>query len=405
MSKALSALAALLGLAALVVALAALNRDTTRTVTVTASAVGTSTSPSASPSASPSTAPSSDQSAPQAGSITSIYNKEAKGVVQVVSTTSSGGDPALGIPPQSAQALGSGFVIDNQGHIVTNYHVIQGASKVEVSFSDSDSYTAKVLGSDPSTDLALLQVSAPSSLLDPLPLGDSDQVVVGQPVVAIGNPLGLDRTATSGIVSALQRQIQAPNNFAIDHVIQTDAAITHGNSGGPLLDLSGQVIGVNAQIATDPQLANGGADTTGFGFAIPVNTVKQIVAELEKSGQVSHAYLGVSLRPLDEPLAQALKLPVKQGMLVESVRPGTGAAKAGLKGPSGQVTVGGQQLAKGGDVIVSIDGHPTPDFASLHDVIANKHPGDKVTLVVYRGQDKLQLTVTLGTQPASAAQG
>ena len=203
-------------------------------------------------------------------SIREIYRRSAPGVVQIVSTEKStqSTDPFSGSPfsQPGQQALGSGFVLDKEGHIVTNYHVVQGASKIQVGFSNDASYSAKLVGSDPSTDVAVLQVNAPSRALTPLPLGNSDRVAVGDEVVAIGNPFGLDRTATAGIISAIQRRITAPNGFSIDHALQTDAPINHGNSGGPLIDAHGAVIGVNAQIETG---SSGGDGNVGIGFAVP----------------------------------------------------------------------------------------------------------------------------------------
>ena len=211
-------------------------------------------------------------------SVNEIYKRAASGVVQITSTTGQASVGPLQVDPYNkplprvppTQALGSGFVLDKAGHIVTNYHVIQGADEIRVSFSNRDTVEAQLVGSDPSTDLAVLQVDTSASALTPLPLGDSDKVEVGDPVVAIGNPFGLDRTATSGIVSALQRLITAPNRFTIDHVIQTDAPINHGNSGGPLLNSRGQVIGVNTQIETGG-VPNSG--NVGIGFSVPSNTV------------------------------------------------------------------------------------------------------------------------------------
>src|SRR3990170_2120086 len=223
------------------------------------------------------------------------------GVVQI--TASSSGvqsDPSGGqfqTPPQ--QALGSGFVIDKAGHIVTNYHVVEGANDIEVSFSNQDTLTAKVVGTDPSTDLALLQVNASSRALSPLPLANSDKVRVGDQVVAIGNPFGLERTVTAGIVSALQRAVTAPNRYTIDHVIQTDAPINRGNSGGPLLNVRGEVIGVNSQIET----GGGTTGNVGIGFAVPSNTVKTVVAQLMKAGRVERAYIGIRASSVTRDLA------------------------------------------------------------------------------------------------------
>src|SRR5215471_17811841 len=233
-------------------------------------------------------------------SINEIYQRSAPGVVQIVSTegATQSNDPFFGTPftQPGQQALGSGFVLDKEGHLVTNYHVVQGATKIQVGFSNNASYSAKVVGSDPSTDIAVLKVDAPSRALTPLPLGDSDHVGVGDEVVAIGNPFGLDRTATAGIISAIQRRITAPNGFSIDHALQTDAAINHGNSGGPLIDATGSVVGVNSQIETGTNSTDSG--NVGIAFAIPSNTVKDVVAQILKNGKVQHAYLGVSLQDI-----------------------------------------------------------------------------------------------------------
>ncbi|MGH2995572.1 MAG: S1C family serine protease, partial [Gaiellaceae bacterium] len=215
-----------------------------------------------------------------AKSIQQIYAEAGPGVVQVTSTQVVSNDPFF---PQSASSLGSGFVINKTGHIVTNYHVVEGAQDVEVNFSGGeDKVPAEIVGTDPSTDVAVLKIDAQSRALTPLDLGDSDSVRVGDPVVAIGNPFGLERTTTAGIVSALQRQIQSPNGFTVDKVIQTDAPINHGNSGGPLLNTRGEVIGVNTQIFT------GGTSegNVGIGFAMPINTVKEVVSELIERGKV-----------------------------------------------------------------------------------------------------------------------
>jgi S1-C subfamily serine protease len=336
-------------------------------------------------------------------SINDIYRRAAPGVVQVTSTSvvTVPADPFFGNPffPQQQQqkSLGSGFVIDKAGHIVTNYHVVQGASRVEVSFSNNEQVKARVIGVDPSTDIAVLQVGAHSRALTPLSLGDSDSIRVGDAVVAIGNPFGLDRSITSGIVSALQRPIQAPNGFTIDHVIQTDAALNHGNSGGPLLNAQGQVIGVNAQIQT-----GGTSDgNVGIGFAIPINTVRTVVAQLIAHGKVEHAFLGISAKPIQADVAHLFHLPVKSGLLVASVEQGSGAAKAGLRGSTNQVTVSGESWPLGGDVILTIDGSPTPSISALRDAVASKKPGDTIKLGILRDTKHLSLTVKLGRQPPS----
>ena len=286
MSAALAVAAVLGGFVAVgaVALLGGLDGDTT---------VVTETSPAASPGLAPGSA--------HGLTINQIYERAASGVVRVNATNNSTSFVPRVVPsdhsptPQSS-ALGSGFVIDKAGHIITNYHVVEGANEVTVSFSNRDTVKAEVVGTDPSTDLAVLRVDTSASALTPLPLGNSDAVRVGDPVVAIGNPFGLDRTVTSGIVSALQRLITAPNRFTIDHVIQTDAPINHGNSGGPLLSSRGQVIGVNTQIETgDTATGN-----VGIGFSVPSNTVKDVVAQILRTGRVDHAYLGHA-NPLVDP--------------------------------------------------------------------------------------------------------
>jgi S1-C subfamily serine protease len=304
------------------------------------------------------------------------------------------GNP-FGSATQSERALGSGFVIDRAGDIVTNYHVVRGATSIQVSFSDNERYRARLVGTDPSTDIAVLKVHVQANALRALPLGDSDAVRVGDQVIAIGNPFGLDRSVTAGIVSAVQRRIEAPNNLSIGHVIQTDAALNHGNSGGPLLDAQGEVIGVNAQIET------GGTSqgNVGIGFAIPVNTVKNVVAQLIKHGKVEHAFLGIEGKTLTPSIARLFHLPVTSGVLVATVRPGTGAAQAGLKAGTDQITVQGESWPAGGDVIVKVDDEPTTTVERLIDVIASKEPGDKISVEVVRGASHKTLTVKLGRQP------
>ena len=327
-------------------------------------------------------------------SVNEIYERTASGVVRINatnnSTSSSGSTDA---------ALGSGFVIDKAGHIVTNYHVVEGANQVTVSFSNRDTVKAEVVGTDPSSDLAVLRVATSASALTPLPLGNSDIVRVGDGVVAIGNPFGLDRTATSGIVSALQRLISAPNSFTIDHVIQTDAPINPGNSGGPLLNARGQVIGVNTQIETGSGTSATG--NVGIGFAVPSNTVKDAVAQILRTGRVDHAYLGISGQALTEDVADTYNLPVPYGVLVESVTNDSGADKAGLEGGKTQVVVAGQTYVLGGDIIVAYDGKKISSIEELRDAIAGHKPGDKVKLVIYRDANKTSVTVTLGRQPPS----
>ncbi|MGH3035004.1 MAG: S1C family serine protease, partial [Gaiellaceae bacterium] len=294
----------------------------------------------------------------------------------------------------------SGFVINKTGHIVTNYHVVENAQDVEVNFSGGeDKVPAEIVGTDPSTDVAVLKIDAQSRALTPLDLGDSDSVRVGDPVVAIGNPFGLERSATAGIVSALRRQIQSPNGFTVDKVIQTDAPINRGSSGGPLLNTRGEVIGVNSQNFT------GGTSegNVGIGFAMPINTVKEVVSELIERGKVEHAYLGVELDSVDEALAESFRLPVDHGALVVGVRPGSPAAEAGLQGGDTQVVVGGVTYDLGGDIITKADGEQIESGDDLVGLIMEKDPGDTLTLEIHRGDAKRTLSVTLGRRPSQPA--
>lgn len=339
--------------------------------------------------------------------IPEIYKRTAPGVVQVTSTSIVKAQSNPFFPPQSQtqEALGSGFVIDKQGHIVTNYHVIQGASSIEVLFSNNVKTKATIVGTDRSTDLAVLKVNVSPNALTPLAFGDSSALEVGDPVVAIGNPFALDRSITSGIVSAVYNPgdgstpsrnypVLSTNNFQIP-AIQTDAAINHGNSGGPLIDGRGQVIGVNSQIET------GGTSqgNVGIGFAIQSNTVKQVVAQIIKTGKAAHAYIGVQIEPFTSELASQFRLPVKQGLLITKVTPGSGASKAGLKAGTHAVIVSGSQYTLGGDIIVAADGTNVGSSAGkLEDIIAGHKPGDKITLEIYRGSKKMTVSVTLGNR-------
>jgi S1-C subfamily serine protease len=352
------------------------------------------------------TSPSLAAAAPVAAnnrlSVREIYSRAAPGVVQITSTTGTadtpntvpGGSAGPSLPPE--QALGSGFVIDKAGHIVTNYHVIEGADQIEVSFSNRDTLRAMVVGSDPSTDIAVLRVEASSRGLTPLEFGDSGAVRVGDPVVAIGNPFGLARTATAGIVSAVQeRTITAPNGYPIDHVIQTDAPINPGNSGGPLLNERAQVIGVNSQI-TSAQGANG---NVGIGFAVPSNTVKAVVAQLVATGKVDRAFIGIGGSTVTEELARVFRLPVDAGVLVEEVGAGTPAARAGLKAGTDTTVVAGESYTLGGDLIVALAGKRVASLEQLRDVLADHKPGETVKLELYRGSKSISVKVRLGRQP------
>ena len=343
---------------------------------------------------------------PTSGALTinQIYRRSAPGVVVVTATTttssSSQQNPfGFGAPQQQqAQSLGSGFVIDTEGHILTNAHVVVGASKVQIGFSGGATYDAKVIGLDKSTDVAVLQgVNVPSSALKPLAIGNSDNVQVGDSVVAIGNPLGESRTVTSGIVSALDRTISSLQaNTDIYGAIQTDAAINHGNSGGPLINADGQVIGINSQILSDnPQNPESG--NIGIGFAVPINTAKRVAEQIISSGKATHTYIGILGEPLTPSIAKALNLPVSYGVLVADVQSGSPAEKAGIKGGTTQATISGVTYKLGGDIITKIDGQKVDQFSVLSDAIASKKPGDQVTLEVVRGGKTMTVTVTLAS--------
>jgi S1-C subfamily serine protease len=335
-----------------------------------------------------------------------IYKADGNGVAYVESTLEpeeSTSEESFNpfIEPESQSggtATGSGIVLDDKGHILTNNHVIEGASKIEVKLGESSKeYTAEVVGTDPASDLALLKVEAPTSELTPLTLGDSSKAEVGDPVVAIGNPFGLDRTVTSGIVSALQRQIQAPNGFSIDNVIQTDAAINPGNSGGPLINAEGEVIGINSQIETG---GNGSDGNVGIGFAIPINTAKEVISELETKGTVEHAYLGIEAGTISPEEAKVLNLPTKEGVLIQSVEKGGPADKAGLQGGTTPATIEGAEIMLGGDIIVEAEGKKINSMEQIIELVNEKQVGDKVTLkVLHEGKEKTA-TVTLGVRPA-----
>jgi S1-C subfamily serine protease len=336
-------------------------------------------------------------------SVSDIYERSGPGVVQITTTTVRriDTDPffnALGFPQQRRQkALGSGFVIDKAGHIATNFHVVEGAETVEVSFSNRDSVNARVVGTDPSTDIAVLEVNVDAGALTPLDLGDSDHLQVGDSVVAIGNPFGLERSVTAGIVSALHRPLTAPNDFTIDDVIQTDAAINSGNSGGPLIDARGRVVGVNSAIATGNTGAQG---NIGIGFAVPINTVRDVASQLIERGKVEHAFLGIGVQPVDREVSRLFDLPVRRGLMVVRVYDSSAADKAGLRAGTDEVVVSGESYLLGGDILVAIDGRELATGEDLRDAISARKPGDKLTIEAYRGSEKRSFEVTLGRQPA-----
>jgi S1-C subfamily serine protease len=330
-----------------------------------------------------------------------IYKRDAPGVVnvraQVVQQVESPFD--LNPQPDRGTSTGSGFVLDKDGFILTNAHVIEGASRVMVQFEDKKLTEAKVVGKDTSTDLAVLKVDPEDLELEPLALGDSKDVQVGDPTIAIGNPFGLDRTLTTGVVSALQRRISAPNGFQIENVIQTDAAINPGNSGGPLLDAAGRVIGINSQIATGG--ASGG--NVGIGFAVPINTAKQVIPQLRDDGKVERAYIGITGATIDQSLAR-LNLATDSGVLVQSVSAGSPAAKAGIRGGDARANLDGSDIALGGDVIKKIDGRNMKSMDDVASAINAKKPGDTVTLELLRSGRSKTLKVKLAQRPSEAPQ-
>jgi S1-C subfamily serine protease len=336
--------------------------------------------------------PASDTS--QGLTVHDIYQRDAGGVAFIRSTIVQKTQSPFGLPQQqSSEATGSGFLIDNDGHILTNAHVVEGAKSVTVQLGHGDEQDAQVVGTDPSSDIALLKVDNTEGA-SPLSLGDSSKVQVGDPVVAIGNPFALDRTVTSGIVSALQRQIQAPNGFSISDVIQTDAAINPGNSGGPLIDGAGDVIGINSQIESQ----SGG--NVGIGFAVPIKTAADVVSQLENGGQVHQAYLGISGGDITPEIAHALNLPVTQGVLIERVLSGGPADDAGIKGATGQATIAGQTFPVGGDIITKVDGKPITGMDDVVSAVNDEKPGDEITLTIFSGGQQKDVTVKLGDRPS-----
>jgi S1-C subfamily serine protease len=335
--------------------------------------------------------PSNEESGDKDGgkTVSQIYDEDGPGVAFIQAQQGGGG--GLG---GSGDATGSGFVLDREGYVLTNAHVVEGADSVQVSFDDAsgDLIDAKVMGSDPSTDLALLKVDPTKSKLKPLQLGDSEKVDVGDSVVAIGNPFGYSRTVTTGIVSAKQRRIDAPNGFQIDNVIQTDAAINPGNSGGPLLDAQGRVIGINSQIAT-----GGSRGSVGIGFAVPVNTAKTVIEGLKEDGKIDRAYLGITSAQVTDDIVKKLKLPSADGALVQEVVPAGPAERAGIRGADNPAE---GQISPGGDYIVELDGRKIRTPNDIAAAIADNKAGDRVRVTYLRDGKQREATVTLGKRPS-----
>ena len=337
-----------------------------------------------------------------------IYVRDAPGVAFVTSTVVEQGESSPfnlfggSEAEKRGVATGSGIVIDANGTILTNYHVIENAVKVQVSFEKGQNVEAKVIGKDPSNDLAVLRIPTDGLTLHPLTLGDSSKAQVGDPVLAIGNPFDLERTLTTGVISALQREITAPNGFTIDNVLQTDAPINPGNSGGPLLNAQGEVIGLNSQIETG---GSGSDGSVGIGFAVPINTAKAELSRLEKGGTVRGAYLGLTSLTIDGSLA-SLNLPVKSGALVQSVEHGSAAEKAGIRGGDVTGTTEEGSIELGGDILISFDGKAVTSSEDLANEIATKQPGDTVTIGLLRangkgGYEHKSVTAKLGERPNS----
>jgi S1-C subfamily serine protease len=376
---------AVLGLVALATGLVEPGDDTATTTT---------TVPATSPSAALASAESGD-----ALSVNEIYERDSAGVVYVEAEQRTQPVPLdpFGSPPGGGMATGSGFVIDDDGHILTNAHVVDGAEAVTVRVGgeDGDTLDAEVVGADPSTDVAVLEVTDGVDQLEPLELGSSAGVEVGDPVVAIGNPFGLDRTATAGIVSAVQRQISAPNGFTIQNAIQTDAPINPGNSGGPLIDASGAVIGINSQIESA-----GGQGNVGIGFAVPIDTAQEVAQQLIDTGEVQHAFLGISGADLTPEIADVLNLDEDAGALVQSVVPDSPAAKAGIEAGDAQVSVAGERIRAGGDLITAVDGEAVSGMDDVIAAVDAKQPGDEVELTLVRGGEERTVSVELADRPA-----
>ena len=333
-----------------------------------------------------------------------IYKRDAPGVVFIRAEIVQRQDSPFGLPSeQRGEATGSGFVIDRDGTILTNAHVVQGAREVRVTFQDKRVVDAKVLGQDPSTDLAVLKVDPDGLNLRPLTLGSSKDVQVGDPTIAIGNPYGLERTLTTGVVSATKRTILGLDGFQIDNVIQTDAAINPGNSGGPLLDAAGRVIGINSQIRTGSDgTGSSSGGSVGIGFAVPIDTAKRIVPQLKSAGRVDRGYLGIETRTIDRSLDD-LDLPVSSGALVQRVTPGGPADEAGIRGGDVSAELDGEPIAIGGDIITAIDGKRVRTSQDVADAVTGRRAGDRVKVELLRDGKKRTVDVRLDRRPASAS--
>ncbi|MBM3665006.1 MAG: trypsin-like serine protease, partial [Actinobacteria bacterium] len=316
-------------------------------------------------------------------SVQEIVRRESPAVVLIEAKSESDG------------GLGSGFLIDRDGHILTNAHVVGGSEDISVTFSDGTEEEASILGLDKSTDLAVLKIGSVPKGVQPVPLGSSSGLVVGQEVVAIGNPYGLERTATTGIVSALERTIESPNGFTIQNTIQTDAAINQGNSGGPLFDRAGRVIGMNSQIAS----RDGG--NVGLGFAVPIDTIKPIARSVIDGGEPEHAWIGITGRDLTPAMAKAIDLDGRRGVVIAGVEKDGPAAKAELKAAGSPDA----EVPRGGDLIIAINGRPVQDMADVSRAVASRQVGESITVTVLRDGQEKTVTLRLEDRPASIGRG
>jgi len=322
-----------------------------------------------------------------------VYDTVSPGVVNITTTIV---DYRFFWQPEVLEGTGSGCILDREGHVLTNYHVVESAEKLEVSFPDGSKYSAGIIGSDRQNDLAVIQLmNAPEDRLHPISFGDSDFLKVGQKVLAIGNPLGFQSTLTTGIISALGRRIEAENGVLVDNVIQTDAAINPGNSGGPLLNTAGELIGINTSIFT---IRGGG--NIGIGFAIPSNTVRRVAADLIQYKRVLRPWFGVEGYFLNKELASELNLPVDRGLLVASVTDDSSADKAGIRGANRIVPWFNQRILAGGDIITEIDGRPVTSRDEFRLILEPKRPGDTVQVILYRDGSRIIKTVTLVEPPS-----
>lgn len=319
-----------------------------------------------------------------------VYEKVADGVVNVTSTAVQGDFFFNAIPSQGS---GSGSIIDNKGHVLTNHHVIANAQKLEVTLADGSKWSAKLVGSDPDSDLAVIKIDTPKEKLKVISMGDSKNLRIGQKVLAIGNPFGLQRTLTTGIVSSLGRTIRSEAGNMIEDVIQTDAAINPGNSGGPLLNSDGEIIGINSAIISP----SGGS--VGIGFAIPVNTAKKVIPELISKGYVTYPWIGATIQSLIPEVAKYLKIKVERGAMIAEAAKGGPADKAGLRGGNQRVQVGNMILIVGGDIIVKADQHDIKTNDELIRYIREKKPGDTITLRIFRSGNFEEIRLTLGERP------